>query len=282
VRRRRFGIGVAVASIVVVVGVGTGVAVAISASAAHPAAASTVGSAPPPTPTPTPTPSAPPVTPAAPPAPTVDPSPPAFDKAQLSIDDPASYWTVVNKQRPIADAADFVPPDLVDLPDDMPNPNGYRLRAEPADALETMFHAAKDEIGVQLVAQSGYRSYGVQVNSFQYYVDSLGVAGAELTSARPGFSEHQTGLAMDILDTTSGCSTDGECFAHTAAGQWLAANAWRFGYLLRYPADKTEITGYEYEPWHFRYVGIELATELHTEGVETLEEFFGLPPAPSY
>jgi zinc D-Ala-D-Ala carboxypeptidase len=145
-----------------------------------------------------------------------------------------------------------------------------------------MFHAALDQIGVQLVAQSGYRSYSVQVRAYQYYVDQLGVAGADLTSARPGFSEHQTGLAMDILDTVSGCSTDGLCFANTAAGQWLAANAWQWGWILRYPADKTQVTGYEYEPWHFRYVGVPLATEMHTAGVETLEEFFGLPAAPDY
>ncbi|WP_443069927.1 M15 family metallopeptidase [Subtercola sp. YIM 133946] len=164
----------------------------------------------------------------------------------------------------------------------MPNPNGYQMRGDAEDAMHTMFGAAKAEIGTQLVAQSGYRDYGVQVKAYNYYVNLDGVAGADLTSARPGFSEHQTGLAMDILDTTSGCSTDGLCFANTGAGQWLAANAYRFGFILRYPADKTAVTGYEYEPWHFRYVGVDLATEMHTTGVETLEEFFGLPPAPDY
>ncbi|MFC6173166.1 M15 family metallopeptidase [Subtercola frigoramans] len=164
----------------------------------------------------------------------------------------------------------------------MPNPNGYQLRLTPMAALAAMFAADKNEVGTQLVAQSGYRDYSVQVRAYQYYVGVDGVAGADKTSARPGFSEHQTGLAMDILDTTSGCTTDFDCFGKTASGKWLAANAYRFGYILRYPADKTAITGYEYEPWHFRYVGTELSNEMHNTGVETLEEFFGLPAAPDY
>lgn len=222
-----------------------------------------------------------PVTPTTPP-PAPEPAPAGFDKAANSIDDPTSPWVVVNKLRPIVDGADYGPPDLVDLPADMPNPNGYQLRADAAAALEEMFHAALNEIGVQLVAQSGYRDYTVQVRAYDYYVNSLGVEGADLTSARPGYSEHQTGMAMDILDTVSGCSTDGRCFADTTAGQWLAANAYRFGYILRYPDGGTPVTGYEFEPWHYRWVGVPLATEMHTTGVTTLEEFFGLPAAPTY
>lgn len=210
------------------------------------------------------------------------PAPPAFDRAAYSIDDPTSPWVIVNKLRPLADGAAYEPPDLVDLPSDMPNPNGYQMRADAAASLEEMFHTALAETGVQLVAQSGYRSYSVQVRAYDYYVNSLGVAGADLTSARPGYSEHQTGMAMDILDTVSGCSTDGRCFADTTAGRWLAANAWRFGWVLRYPDGATPITGYEFEPWHYRWVGVPLATEMHTTGITTLEEFFGLPAAPDY
>jgi D-alanyl-D-alanine carboxypeptidase len=72
------------------------------------------------------------------------------------------------------------------------------------------------------------------------------------------------------------------CFGETPQGQWLAANAWSYGFTLRYPEGATPITGYEYEPWHYRYVGPALAAELHTSGVATLEEFFGLPAAPTY
>ncbi|TQL55252.1 D-Ala-D-Ala carboxypeptidase [Subtercola boreus] len=214
--------------------------------------------------------------------PAAPPAPPAFDKTANSIDDPNSIWVVVNKQRPIADGANFEPPDLVDLPGDMPDPLGYMLRSDAADALHSMFVADKAEVGTQLVAQSGYRDYGVQVRAYGHYVSQLGVAGADQTSARPGFSEHQTGLAMDIMDTSSGCDLETPCFGSAPSGVWLAANAYRFGFILRYPADKTAVTGYEYEPWHFRYVGVDLATEMHNTGVSTLEEFFGLPAAPDY
>jgi D-alanyl-D-alanine carboxypeptidase len=206
----------------------------------------------------------------------------AFDKTARSIDDPTSIWFVVNKTRPIPDAAGYVPPDLVDLRADIPNPYGYPLRQEAADALATMADAATAEIGQQLVAQSGYRAYDIQEIVYGRYVAQLGTAGADLTSARPGYSEHQTGMAIDLLATGSGCSLDGPCFGDTTAGQWLAANAYRFGFLLSYPADKTAVTGYEYEPWHFRYIGIDLSTEMHNQGVTTLEEFFGLPAAPGY
>ncbi|GAA2227403.1 M15 family metallopeptidase [Herbiconiux moechotypicola] len=211
------------------------------------------------------------------------PPPPAFDKAAKSIDDPTSPWVVVDKLRPLAGAAGYVPPDLVELAPDIPNPNGHLLRADAAASLEQMFAAARAEIGVQLVAQSGYRSYDSQVYAYNYYVNLLGVDGADLTSARPGYSEHQTGMAMDILGQDSSCTLDdGPCFSTAASGQWLAANAWRFGWILRYPDGATPITGYEFEPWHYRWVGVELATEMHATGVTTLEEFFGLPPAPGY
>jgi D-alanyl-D-alanine carboxypeptidase len=175
-----------------------------------------------------------------------------------------------------------VPPDLVATPDGIPNTHGHPLRQMTTDAIVELFAAAKAEAGFHLVIASGYRSYSSQTFAYNGYVSSLGQTGADATSARPGFSEHQTGMAADILDTASGCGTEGACFGNAPAGQWLAANAWRYGFILRYPADKTPVTGYEYEPWHFRYVGTDLAAEMHTEGVTTLEEFFGLPAAPTY
>ena len=86
---------------------------------------------------------------------------------------------------------------------------------------------------------------------------------------------------MDIGAASGDCSL-AECFADTPEGAWLRDNAWRFGFIMRYPADKTDVTGYSFEPWHYRYVGTELATELHDTGFTTLEEFFGLPAAPDY
>ncbi|SDY67804.1 D-Ala-D-Ala carboxypeptidase. Metallo peptidase. MEROPS family M15B [Herbiconiux ginsengi] len=286
--RRNRAIAAAVATLVVAAVVATGTLFATGvwgfgggALDAAPVSSTRVGASATPSDTATPSASVPDIpAPAFTPEPT--PPPAAFDKAALSIDDPTSPWVVVNKLRPLQNGADYVPPDLVDLPADMPNPNGYQMRADAAASLEEMFHAALNEIGVQLVAQSGYRSYSVQVSAYDYYVNQLGTAGADLTSARPGYSEHQTGMAMDILDTVSGCSTDGRCFADTTAGQWLAANAYRFGWVLRYPDGSTPVTGYEFEPWHYRWVGVPLATEMHTTGVSTLEEFFGLPAAPDY
>jgi D-alanyl-D-alanine carboxypeptidase len=119
------------------------------------------------------------------------------------------------------------------------------------------------------------------VRVYNGWVSSLGQAQADAQSARPGFSEHQTGLSVDISPVPLSCALDA-CFGATPQGRWLADNAWRFGYLLRYPADKTPVTGFTYEPWHFRYIGVELATEMHNTGVTTLEEFFGLPAAPDY
>jgi len=196
----------------------------------------------------------------------------------LSTTDPTSYWVVVNKLRPL-DPVSYAPADLVTVPVAHDNPAVMRNAA--AAALVQMFAAGAAEGAGQMQVQSSYRSYPVQKRVYNGWVSSRGQAQADKQSARPGFSEHQTGLAVDISPVPLKCAL-GACFGTTPQGEWLAANAWRFGYLLRYPADKTTITGYEYEPWHFRYIGIPLATELHKEGVETLEEFFGLPAAPDY
>ena len=217
------------------------------------------------------------------PAPTPTATPTAtptngFDKAAFSIDDPTSYWLVVNKLRPL-NPISYGPSDLVTVP--VAHDNPAIMRGAASAALVQMFAAGAAEGAGQMQVQSAYRSYPVQVRVYNGWVSRLGQAQADIQSARPGFSEHQSGLAVDISTVPLKC-TLGACFGTTPQGEWLAANAWRFGYLLRYPADKTAVTGYEYEPWHFRYIGVPLATELHKEGVETLEEFFGLPPAPDY
>lgn len=201
-----------------------------------------------------------------------------FDRAAHSLDDPESPWVVVNKQRPIV-PVDFTPPDLVAVK--VPHTWAPLLRADAATAVEAMFAAATSEAGLSLESNSAFRSYASQVEVYTSEVKSAGVAAADLSTARPGTSEHQTGLTIDIGAENGACRFN-VCFADTAEGQWLAANAWRFGYLLRYPADKVAVTGYEFEPWHFRYLGTDLSTELHSTGVSTLEEFFELPSAPTY
>ncbi|WP_349898940.1 M15 family metallopeptidase [Parafrigoribacterium soli] len=212
------------------------------------------------------------------PAPPVDKPKSFFNKHALSIDDPTSIWVVADKLRQLK-PANYVPPDLVQTP--VPHLNPPTLRAAAADAMVAMFAAAKAEGAGGMQLQSAYRSYAVQVNVYNGYVRSAGQAGADAQSARPGFSEHQTGLAADISAQPLTCAL-AACFGQTPQGKWLAANAYRFGFLLRYPADKVAVTGYMYEPWHFRYIGVELATEMHETGFTTLEEFFGLPPAPDY
>lgn len=285
-RRRRRTLGAIVGAVVVAFVAIMGAFALVPRTPGVPAAAPTSTAGPRSTPAPS--------DPAASPAPTSTPAPPTHPAPVPSptsapaprdlanpIDDPASVWVVVNKARPLSGAEAYVP-ELAELPDWIPNPNGHRLRPEARDALVSMAEAAQAEIGATLVAQSGYRSYATQASIFSDYVSSLGRSAAEQRSASPGHSEHQTGLAVDLLDTTSGCSIGTPCFGDTDTGRWLAANAHRFGFLLRYPADQTAVTGFTYEPWHFRYVGPELSAELHSTGIATLEEFFGLPPAPDY
>ena len=215
------------------------------------------------------------------PSPTDTPEPaivPSFDKAARSIDDPNSLWLVVNKTRPL-NPENFEPVDLVDVP--VPHTWNPLLRQEASDAVIALFAAASAEAGLTLASNSAYRSYDSQVAVYNQDVVANGQAFADTSTARPGTSEHQTGLAIDIGADSRNCSLS-TCFGDTAEGQWLAANAWRFGFLLRYPADKTDVTGYAFEPWHYRYIGADLSTEMHNTGVSTLEEFFGLPAAPNY
>jgi D-alanyl-D-alanine carboxypeptidase len=226
----------------------------------------------------TPTPSATP-TPSGTPTPHPDsPIKLTFDRTAHSITKASSLWVVVNKLNPL-DPKDYAASDLVSVP--VPFINPPTMRKEAADQIVAMFAAYKSETGNQMQAQSAYRSYSVQVGVYQGWVDSLGQAGADQTSARPGHSEHQTGLAMDISALPAKCALD-QCFADTDQGKWLAANAYKWGFILRYPEGKTDVTGYEFEPWHYRYVGIDLATAMHDTGIETMEEFFDLPAAPDY
>ena len=109
-----------------------------------------------------------------------------------------------------------------------------------------------------------------------------GQAGADLISARPGFSEHQTGLAADVVACAGGRCGAIEQLAGTPQGAWVAEHAWEHGYIVRYQDGQTPITGYQPEPWHLRYIGPDLARAYREGGFRTLEEFFGLPAAPDY
>ncbi|MBP2017272.1 D-alanyl-D-alanine carboxypeptidase [Symbiobacterium terraclitae] len=203
--------------------------------------------------------------------PSTEPSPSGGGREVKMVTNPDAIDVLVNKEWALS--PDYVPPDLVE-----PNvrfifaeKHERRLmRAEAAAALEEMFAAAEED-GIYLAGVSGYRSYAYQEMLFTAYVSADGLENAERYSARPGHSEHQTGLAMDISGSTGECAAD-DCFAGTPEAEWLAAHAHEFGFIVRYPEGKEEITGYMYEPWHVRYLGKELAQKVHATGL-TYEEY---------
>ena len=212
------------------------------------------------------------------PAPTAEPPvEPEFDRAAHSIDDPASIWVVSNKLRPLS-PVDFAPSDL-SMPEGVENEFSQPLREPAARAVEG-FVAAAAAAGHEVRIISAYRDYATQVTLYDTYVARDGQAAADTYSARPGHSEHQTGLVVD-LDDHGECYL-AACFGETPAGVWLAEHAAEHGFIVRYPEGEQEVTGFMPEPWHFRYVGVELAQEMRASGTPTLEEFFGLPPAPDY
>lgn len=205
-----------------------------------------------------------------------------FDKNLYSINEASSIWVVVNKRRPL-EPKTYKPINLV-VPNiklqDARESEEMKLRADAAHALEGLVGAAKKEAGYDLMLASGYRGYSFQESLYNRYVREQGQASADTQSARPGHSEHQTGLAADVAPAEGECVVE-ECFADTPEGKWVAKNAHRFGFIIRYQKDKTNITGYQFEPWHLRYVGDALAAEIYKQNT-TLEEFFGLGAAPDY
>ena len=189
------------------------------------------------------------------------------------IQNPDNLLALVNKDFALPES--YTPADLVRP--NVPFPFGTQkieksyIRQEAATALERMFADAK-KAGVELYAVSGYRSYARQKSLFDAEVNHVGVEKAEQAVAVPGNSEHQTGLAMDISSPSQHLDLS-EAFAKTKEGKWLAQNAHKFGFILRYPKGKESVTVYEFEPWHFRYVGIKAATEIYKRNW-TLEEYF--------
>jgi len=187
------------------------------------------------------------------------------------VTNPSSLYVLANKKRNLP--SDYVPDDLV-VPDvpfsfsgDSPK---KKMRKAAADALESLFQAAEDD-GIELKAVSGYRSYATQKSIFQSNADRKGEEVANRTSARPGQSEHQTGLAMDVSSASAGYGLE-ETFGDTKEGKWLAKHAAEHGFIIRFLKGKESITGYSYEPWHVRYVGKTVAKEIMNKKI-TLEEY---------
>lgn len=201
------------------------------------------------------------------------------DAPCISLADPDRIWVVVNKMRPYA-PIDYRPGALV-MPDDVRNIEGGSLRPDAASALTKMVAAAQAAGAGQIALESGFRSYTTQHSSYAAQVSNRGSAEADLVSARPGYSEHQSGLTADLIACGGFCGTLDD-LAGSPQGAWLLAHSWEFGWITRYEDGHTATTGYSAEPWHLRYIGADLAAAYHAGGWHTLEEFFGLPPAPDY
>ena len=156
-----------------------------------------------------------------------------------------------------------------------PLPSTYKpggLTSTTQEAFDKMKAWAKKD-GINLVIKSGYRSYATQKSTYNYYVSRDGVAKADTYSARPGHSEHQTGLAIDITSLEHPYITNNDnSFDKSKEYEWLKNNCHKYGFILRYPKGKEHITGYNTESWHFRYVGVDVATKIYQENI-TFEEY---------
>lgn len=186
---------------------------------------------------------------------------------------------LVNRDYPLPEG--FVPENLT-TPDVLfpfadTTIDKAKMTPEAGEALALLFDAAYEEAGLTLYGVSAYRSYARQYTIYATNLAVYGTAHTNRYSAAPGRSEHQTGLAIDISCASESFMLENS-FADTPEGLWVAANAHRFGFILRYPKDKEHITGYSYEPWHIRYVGTELAAHLYETGL-TLDEYYGVSSA---
>jgi D-alanyl-D-alanine carboxypeptidase len=156
-------------------------------------------------------------------------------------------------------------------PGDLTTVYGATISNKAAGDFAAMYEAAR-AANQPFTVTSSYRSYSTQVSTYNYWVSVSGKAGADTYSARPGYSEHQTGFAVDLA-STSGCSLD--CFGTTSQYQWLQANAAKYGFIQRYYAGHEATTGYKAEEWHYRYVGKTVALDMKKQGIKTLEAYWG-------
>ncbi len=194
---------------------------------------------------------------------TVPPPPPCEQGEEPVVGDPATEWptTVIDTGHTLPAA--FAPGDLVDVTE-----AGFESRDQVRDfviADLAALRAAAEANGTPIVVISGYRSHDYQANLFADRAAEVGEAEAALRTARPGHSEHQLGTAVDVVDP--GVADLTTAFAQTPAGQWVAAHAHEYGFVLSYPDGARDRTCYEFEPWHLRYVGKDVATEIHESGL---------------
>lgn len=190
---------------------------------------------------------------------------------------PGSLVIVVNKHRRLPTT--YAPP--LALPQ-ITYHNGHRTHPEAARELARLVAAARTAGAGTIGITSGYRSYATQKSIYDSAVARMGKATAEKWYARPGYSEHQTGLAVDLRPYGAANCSRHQCIDETPQGAWLVRNAWRYGFILRYPAGLTWATGYGHEPWHWRYVGLATAKAYRDGAYKTWEHFTAVEAAPTY
>ena len=175
-----------------------------------------------------------------------------------------SYTMLVNKYNKLS--SDFVPDNLVNFPSNYVKSDGKMGNSTMVEAFGKMADALYNEKGLNIYVNSAYRSYQDQEDTYDRYLKLYGENYVKNNVSLPGFSEHQTGLGVDIKAGSS------NTFKGTDESKWLKENAYKYGFILRYEADKQEITGYKSEEWHYRYVGLETAKYIYENDI-TLEEY---------
>lgn len=178
-------------------------------------------------------------------------------------------WSITLVDTILRVPKSYVPPDLVPA-SQAGISGGGQVRAMLIDDLRAMTEAAA-AADAAIAVQSAYRSYESQEKVFDSWVAALGYNRALEVSARPGHSEHQLGLALDVRSETGGSPFTGT-FASTPAGKWMKAHAWEYGFVMSYPRGSMDLTCYDFEPWHYRFVGRDLAAQVHASGL-TLREY---------
>ncbi|GGI44169.1 hypothetical protein GCM10008018_05760 [Paenibacillus marchantiophytorum] len=189
---------------------------------------------------------------------------------------PESVTVLVNKMNSLPSS--YEPTDLVypDIPFIFAEKIEKRkMRSTAAKAIEKLVAGAEKD-GIHLAGVSAYRSYATQKSVFQRYVLKDGEEKAKTYSAVPGTSEHETGLAIDVTGSDGKCAAE-DCFGGTKEANWLEKHAAEYGFIIRYPKGKSAITGYQYEPWHIRYVGVDVSKDIEAKKV-TMEEYYNAVP----
>lgn len=178
-----------------------------------------------------------------------------------------NYAVLANKYYKLPD--NYLPDDLVSINIKYYYGDAKKIRSEVYDAFLNMWNAAYEE-GIYLIIIDAFRTHQDQVEAYQYYEKLKGSEYADTIAARPGYSEHQTGLAFDIYSKEN---TSSQTFKDSESYRWLVNNAYKYGFILRYPEGKEKITGYRFESWHYRYVGVELARKVYESGL-TYDEYY--------